>query len=73
LESPISLQREYDNIADRNAVRLLSGTAELGYVPRAVAQLIAPEMDTGRIFTSVIREITSDDVPNITIEIGRVT
>jgi hypothetical protein len=43
---------------------------ELGYVPRASAQLLAPEMDSGMSLEAAIVEITRADVPEITIEVS---
>jgi len=46
-----ALDRETDNPHDPNAVRVsLFGIYEMGYLPREVAQNIAPLMDTGRTF-----------------------
>ena len=43
--------REPDNQHDPNAVRVsLFGIYEMGYLPREVAQNIAPLMDAGRTF-----------------------
>jgi hypothetical protein len=46
-----SVDREPDNPYDPNAVCVsLFGLHKLGYLPKAVAQRIAPLMDTGRSF-----------------------
>jgi hypothetical protein len=43
----LAIQRDYQNVADRNAILVKHEGRELGYVPRAVAQLVAPYLDTG--------------------------
>lgn len=44
------LQREPGNIHDPNAVAVLMGSLSLGYLPKPVAALIAPQMDQGKQF-----------------------
>ncbi len=41
------LVRDYDNTVDRNAVIVQIGATPVGYLPRYVAQLLAPELDVG--------------------------
>ena len=43
----LTLLRELDNAYDRNAILVLRGDSELGYIPRLTAQLLAPEIDAG--------------------------
>ena len=43
----LRLQRELDNAYDRNAILVLQNDSEVGYVPRNIAKLLAPEMDSG--------------------------
>ncbi len=45
--SALNLVREYDNSVDRNAVLVMHRDARLGYLPRDVAQWLAPDIDTG--------------------------
>jgi hypothetical protein len=50
----IELVRDYGNFADRNAVIAQLERMDVGYLPRYVAQAIAPEMDCGlRVFGTV--------------------
>lgn len=44
---PLTLVREPDNAHDRNAIRVLWGPYQLGYLPRAENQSIAAELDRG--------------------------
>ena len=61
------LEREYDNLVDQNAVRVVLDTQELGYLPRRVAQLVAPEMDTGLRLTATVAHVEEDDVPRVSV------
>jgi superfamily II DNA/RNA helicase len=64
------LEREYDNLADQNAIRVLINSAELGYLPRHVAQLLAPELDAGEILTATIAEIEQRDVSRVKVTLA---
>jgi hypothetical protein len=64
------LEREYDNLADQNATRVLIHSAELGYLPRQVAQLLAPELDAGETFTATIAEIEKRDVSRVMVTLA---
>jgi len=48
--STYELRREIDNYHDLNAVRVGVGVYDMGYLPRHIAQIIAPMMDVGRSF-----------------------
>jgi hypothetical protein len=48
-----ALVREPDNPHDPNAVRVELAGLYLGYVPRHIAQDLAPEMDKGKRFTAL--------------------
>ena len=66
--TPVALRREIDNSFDRNAILVLRGENELGYLPRGVAQQLAPEIDTGlQLKATVILSRPHDRL--ITIEI----
>lgn len=58
----ISLWRDKDNAADKNAVAVIAavrgkGAYTIGYLPKAFAAFIAPLMDTGREVKSRLAEI----------------
>jgi len=48
-----ALIRESDNPHDQNAIRVEIGGKYLGYVPRDIAQNLAPEMDKGKRFIAL--------------------
>lgn len=54
----VALKRDYDNPVDRNAVLVELNGKTLGYLPRDLAQLVAPEMDTGLGFEAVVVSVT---------------
>ena len=41
----IDLLRDYDNPVDHNAIKVLLKGQALGFIPRQIAQLLAPDMD----------------------------
>ena len=43
----VNLVRDYQNKFDHNAIKVWLGNEELGFIPRDLAQLLAPEMDCG--------------------------
>lgn len=67
-----SLEREYDNVVDQNAIRILVDSQELGYLPREVAQLLAPEIDTGLAVVATIAAIEEGDVPRVSVTVSAV-
>ena len=52
--SPLTLRRDPANEHDANAVMVLAGGEQIGWVPRDVAVEIAGEMDAGRPWTAVV-------------------
>lgn len=70
------LVREPENEYDYNAVKVVVGSLEMGYLPKMVAANIAPEMDSGKRFIakfeSTNRHPAYDQV-GLTIKIFEVT
>ena len=65
---PVTLRREIDNAFDRNAILVLTDTGELGYLPRRVAQHMAPEIDAGLHLRA---EVVSAQQDNVVVRIER--
>ena len=64
----VELDRDYENVVDQNAVRVRLDSQELGYLPRGVAQLVAPELDTGSALSATIAEVDqSEDPPRVSV------
>ncbi|MBI4641811.1 MAG: HIRAN domain-containing protein [Candidatus Tectomicrobia bacterium] len=63
----VELVRDYDNLVDRNAIAVYLSNKEMGYIPREVAQILAPEMDTG---TNLDATITAR-LPKISVRIAQ--
>jgi hypothetical protein len=60
---PLALQREPDNPHDANAisVRDAGGERQAGWVPRELAEALAPQLDAGRPWSAVVlRERRAD-------------
>ena len=53
----VTLIRDYGNPYDVSAVTVTHRSGELGHLPRYVARLIAPQMDTGSTFRATITGI----------------
>lgn len=60
----VYLYREPENRYDRNAIRIQDGVdwevQKLGYVPRDVAAVLAPQMDRGETFAAWIEYVNPD-------------
>lgn len=53
--APLTLRRDAGNAYDANAVAVdLPSGEQLGYVPRAVAAQLAPDLDTGRAWSALV-------------------
>ncbi len=46
------VRREFGNLHDPNAVRVTIGNCKMGYLPKRIAQEIAPLIDTGDSFVA---------------------
>jgi hypothetical protein len=51
---PLELRRDPANPHDANAIKVLAGGEQVGWVPRAVAEEIAPALDAGEPFSAVV-------------------
>jgi hypothetical protein len=65
------LQRDYENAIDRNAISVLFRGAEVGFLSRDVAQLLAPELDAGVSFNAAAAGVAERAVPRISLRITR--
>lgn len=66
----VTLERDYDLVYDRNAIAISLFNQPLGYVPRKVAQILAPEMDIGTYYQGQIIEVQrTGAVPRVFIKI----
>ncbi len=64
----VDIRRDYDNLVDPNAIAVLLGGAQIGYVPRDVAQVVAPEMDAGSDVYGVVTR--TERVPATQVWVG---
>jgi len=53
LGSPLALRRDPGNEHDPNAIQVLAGAGQVGWVPRDLAAELAPELDAGRTWSAV--------------------
>jgi hypothetical protein len=51
---PLTLRRDPDNPHDPNAIAVDAEGEQVGWVPREVAEELAPELDTGRPWSAVV-------------------
>ena len=54
LGDALQLRRDPDNEHDPNAIQVLAGGRQLGWVPRELAAELAPELDAGRPWSAVL-------------------
>jgi HIRAN domain len=50
----LELHRDPENEHDPNAIAVLAGGDQVGWVPRELAAELAPELDAGRPWTAVV-------------------
>jgi replicative superfamily II helicase len=55
------VQRDYDNAYDRNAVALIYGDERIAYLPRHLAQALAPGMDAGESLVATVNRVDLGD------------
>jgi len=65
----VDLVRDYDNRVDRNAISVRLLGRDMGYIPREVAQILAPEIDTGTQLGATVLSIESGSPPKVRIRI----
>ena len=51
---PLELRRDPANPHDPNAIAVLAGGVQVGWVPRAIAEALAPALDAGEPFSAVV-------------------
>jgi hypothetical protein len=51
---PLELRRDPGNPHDPNAIAVHAGGVQVGWVPRAVAEVIAPAIDRGEPYSAVV-------------------
>jgi hypothetical protein len=54
LGAPLTLRRDAANEHDPNAIQVLAGDEQIGWVPRELAAELAPELDAGRAWSAVV-------------------
>lgn len=71
-----SLIRQPENPVDRNAVAVLAGGEQVGFVPAGLASRLAPDMDAGHQFRVTDAEVLvmpdHEDRPGLLIRVERV-
>jgi hypothetical protein len=73
--SPLELRRDPDNAHDANAIMVLAGGAQAGWVPRELAAELAPAMDAGEDWRALVlrerRATPRDPRTGLTMLLGR--
>lgn len=57
MASPCQLVREPDNQHDNNAIRVVVNGSSIGHIPRLIAMILAPKMDSGETWVAAIHSI----------------
>jgi len=66
----LDLRRDYDNPVDPNAIAVYHRVGQLGFLPKDLAQRLAPELDAGEAITARVVSVTQAEVPEITLELA---
>jgi hypothetical protein len=51
---PLELRRDPDNEHDPNAIAVHAGGEQVGWVPRELAEELAPQLDAGRTWSAIV-------------------
>ncbi|MEW6770524.1 MAG: HIRAN domain-containing protein [Bacillota bacterium] len=65
----VLLVRDYDNAYDHNAIKVYLPQGEIGFIPRELAQVLSPEMDTGTNLKAIITRLKKEDIPRVWVTI----
>jgi superfamily II DNA/RNA helicase len=66
----LDLRRDYDNPVDPNAIGVYHRAGQLGFLPKDLAQRLAPELDAGEAITARVVSVTQAEIPEITMELA---
>ena len=66
----LKLERDYGNQYDPNAIEVLHSGTVLEYVPRAIARMIAPQMDAGLPVTAVASRVQHSGTGTLSIAVA---
>jgi hypothetical protein len=66
---PVSLERDYDDTIDRNAIVVKLDGEVIGYLARDISQVLAPEIDAGATLRASIVEVLQQRLPIVRIRI----
>ena len=65
----LELYREYDNPVDPNTVAVRHKSGQVGFLPRDIAQRLAPEIDSGNTIVATAVKTVQKKKPAITVEL----
>ena len=51
---PLELRRDPDNEHDPNAIAVYAGGEQVGWVPRELAEELAPQLDAGETYSAIV-------------------
>ena len=65
----LDLRRDCDNSVDPNAIAVYHRAGQVGFLPKNLAQRLAPELDSGEAITAMVAGVVQGDVAEITLEL----
>ena len=65
----LELRRDYENPVDPNAVAVHHRSGQVGFLPRGLAQRLAPEIDSGKTIVATAVKTVQKKNPAITVEL----
>ena len=66
----MELRRDYENPVDPNAIAVYHRFGQVGFMPRDLAQWLAPEIDAGRQFHAKVLSAMVSQVPAVTVRVS---
>ena len=65
----LELRRDYENPVDSNAIAIFHQSRQIGFMPRDLAQWLAPEIDAGREFCAEALNTIAERIPAVTARV----
>lgn len=61
VDMKLDLRRDYKNQYDKNAIGVYIENTLVGWIPKYLAEKLAPEIDAGILWNAIIKDVTGKD------------
>ena len=65
LGDDLDLKRDYENPVDSNAIAVHHAAGQIGFLPRSLAQRIAPDIDAGQSIVATATSVNPGEIPSV--------